>query len=361
VDEAKSVYPLMGISANVALVVAGAFIKFTNSALAHGSQLLSLRVLVGPPRRRPLPAGHLPCPWWQHRRLAPACPPAARPPARPLRPPRAPAGPDGAAAADVRRRPCAASGLPPRRKRSAALPPPQVATVLVTAAAMFLAKAFVDSRVIGPARAAEAAELAAAAASGDPAAMAAAAAAAAPRGKKKKGKGSIAESLEVGGTEQHVELAQVRYALLARWHAVVWPASQPWLLSHKRPSNDPVAPPCPQPPTQMRSSLGRSSSRALEPDHDPRPSLPPPPPRRFKKVLKNSPKIRNLALLVMSYGVGHRLFEFAWKGQLRVLHTSMVGAAALAAARTAPPGLAWPAALLLLDARQACRARQAAA
>jgi AAA family ATP:ADP antiporter len=30
-------------------------------------------------------------------------------------------------------------------------------------------------------------------------------------------------------------------------------------------------------------------------------------------VLKNSPKIRNLALLVMSYGVGHRLFEFAWK------------------------------------------------
>jgi hypothetical protein len=34
----------------------------------------------------------------------------------------------------------------------------------------------------------------------------------------------------------------------------------------------------------------------------------------------------NLALLVMSYGIGHRLFEFAWKGQLRVLHTSMVRA-----------------------------------
>ncbi|KAK9820325.1 hypothetical protein WJX72_008977 [[Myrmecia] bisecta] len=39
-------------------------------------------------------------------------------------------------------------------------------------------------------------------------------------------------------------------------------------------------------------------------------------------VLKGSPKIRNLALLVMSYGVSHRLFEFAWKGQLRVLYPS---------------------------------------
>ena len=27
----------------------------------------------------------------------------------------------------------------------------------------------------------------------------------------------------------------------------------------------------------------------------------------------------NLALLVVSYGVSHRLFEFAWKGQLRAL------------------------------------------
>lgn len=39
-------------------------------------------------------------------------------------------------------------------------------------------------------------------------------------------------------------------------------------------------------------------------------------------VLKSSPKIMNLALLVMSYGVSHRLFEFAWKGQLRVLYPS---------------------------------------
>lgn len=42
-------------------------------------------------------------------------------------------------------------------------------------------------------------------------------------------------------------------------------------------------------------------------------------------VLKNSPKIRNLALLVMSYGVGHRLFEFAWKGQLRQLYPTVQG------------------------------------
>ncbi|WIA15211.1 hypothetical protein OEZ85_001890 [Tetradesmus obliquus] len=42
-------------------------------------------------------------------------------------------------------------------------------------------------------------------------------------------------------------------------------------------------------------------------------------------VLKKSPKIRNLALLVMSYGVGHRLFEFAWKGQLRLLYPTVQG------------------------------------
>ena len=37
-------------------------------------------------------------------------------------------------------------------------------------------------------------------------------------------------------------------------------------------------------------------------------------------MITESPKIRNLALLVMSYGVSHRLFEFAWKGQLRILY-----------------------------------------
>lgn len=39
-------------------------------------------------------------------------------------------------------------------------------------------------------------------------------------------------------------------------------------------------------------------------------------------VLRSSPMIMNLALLVMSYGVSHRLFEFAWKGQLRALYPS---------------------------------------
>eukprot|EP00887_Chlorella_sp_A99_P005354 scaffold1.g5354.t1 len=37
-------------------------------------------------------------------------------------------------------------------------------------------------------------------------------------------------------------------------------------------------------------------------------------------AIRESPKILNLALLVVSYGVSHRLFEFAWKGQLRVLY-----------------------------------------
>ena len=39
-------------------------------------------------------------------------------------------------------------------------------------------------------------------------------------------------------------------------------------------------------------------------------------------VLRSSPMISNVALLVVSYGVSHRLFEFAWKGQLRALFPS---------------------------------------
>ena len=39
-------------------------------------------------------------------------------------------------------------------------------------------------------------------------------------------------------------------------------------------------------------------------------------------VILGNPRIRNLALLVVGYGVSHRLFEFAWKGQLRVLYPS---------------------------------------
>jgi AAA family ATP:ADP antiporter len=37
-------------------------------------------------------------------------------------------------------------------------------------------------------------------------------------------------------------------------------------------------------------------------------------------VIRASPKIMNLAVLVVSYGVSHRLFEFAWKGALRTLY-----------------------------------------
>ena len=39
-------------------------------------------------------------------------------------------------------------------------------------------------------------------------------------------------------------------------------------------------------------------------------------------VLKSSPMIFALCLMVISYGVGHRLFEFAWKGQLRLQYPS---------------------------------------
>jgi AAA family ATP:ADP antiporter len=47
VDEAKSVYPFMAIGANIALVIAGTYIRWVNSVLPPGSQLLGLRVLVG--------------------------------------------------------------------------------------------------------------------------------------------------------------------------------------------------------------------------------------------------------------------------------------------------------------------------
>lgn len=32
--------------------------------------------------------------------------------------------------------------------------------------------------------------------------------------------------------------------------------------------------------------------------------------------------IMNLATLVVAYGVSHRLFDFAWKGQLRAIYPS---------------------------------------
>ena len=46
VSEAKSVYPLLGIAANVALVFGGHYVKFV-SALSAGSTLASFRMLVG--------------------------------------------------------------------------------------------------------------------------------------------------------------------------------------------------------------------------------------------------------------------------------------------------------------------------
>ncbi|CAD7698815.1 unnamed protein product [Ostreobium quekettii] len=47
VDEAKTIYPLMGVSANIALVIAGNFIKFVNKSFAGGSMQLSFHYLIG--------------------------------------------------------------------------------------------------------------------------------------------------------------------------------------------------------------------------------------------------------------------------------------------------------------------------
>lgn len=37
-------------------------------------------------------------------------------------------------------------------------------------------------------------------------------------------------------------------------------------------------------------------------------------------IMRNSPKIMNLALLVIGYSVSHRLFDVAWKGQLSIVY-----------------------------------------
>lgn len=39
-------------------------------------------------------------------------------------------------------------------------------------------------------------------------------------------------------------------------------------------------------------------------------------------VVRSSSKISNLAVLVVGYGLSHRLFEFAWKGAVRTIHSS---------------------------------------
>jgi AAA family ATP:ADP antiporter len=43
------------------------------------------------------------------------------------------------------------------------------------------------------------------------------------------------------------------------------------------------------------------------------------------QALTASPRIASLATLVMSYGIAHRLFEFAWKHQVRVLYDTPAG------------------------------------
>ncbi|KAL6769658.1 hypothetical protein ACKKBG_A31875 [Auxenochlorella protothecoides x Auxenochlorella symbiontica] len=135
VNEAKAVYPLMGIAANVALVIAGSYLKWVNASVAHGNTQLMLNVLVG--------------------------------------------------------------------------------TVIAMSGVMAVAKFVIDTYVVGP------------------------------------------------------------YCSLDE-------RSSPKVLKKKK---------------KNKGSLANSLS-----------------------VLKESPKVRNLAMLVVSYSVSHRLFEFAWKGALRTLH-----------------------------------------
>ncbi|KAF8060041.1 AATP2 [Scenedesmus sp. PABB004] len=40
------------------------------------------------------------------------------------------------------------------------------------------------------------------------------------------------------------------------------------------------------------------------------------------ELLRSSPRILNLTLLVMGYGISHKLFGFAWKGQMKALYPS---------------------------------------
>jgi ATP/ADP translocase len=61
-------------------------------------------------------------------------------------------------------------------------------------------------------------------------------------------------------------------------------------------------------------------------------------------TIRGSPKIMNLALIVICYAVAHRLFEFAWKGQLRVLFPTAKaysGALADVAIYTGTPTRCW--------------------
>ena len=46
VADAKTIYPLMGIAANIALVVAGNYMKWVNRGVAGGSLAVSLQVMV---------------------------------------------------------------------------------------------------------------------------------------------------------------------------------------------------------------------------------------------------------------------------------------------------------------------------
>lgn len=139
-------------------------------------------------------------------------------------------------------------------------------------------------------------------------------------GKKKKKKGSLGESFsgEAG-------------ALRERWGQYRWAVP---LVSLVVPS---LAPPLlalsPQPPGA---------------DHAPNLPLPL---SRFA-VIRSSPKIMNLAMLVVSYGVSHRLFEFAWKGQLRVLYPTPQAYQSVLADVSIATGWATIAFMLLVSGRR---------
>jgi ATP/ADP translocase len=48
VDEAKTLYPKLGIAANVGLVLAGSFTRLVNEGVARGDAVLSVQVRPAP-------------------------------------------------------------------------------------------------------------------------------------------------------------------------------------------------------------------------------------------------------------------------------------------------------------------------
>ena len=208
VADARAIYPLMGVAANVALVVAGNYVKMVNAAVGAGSS-----------------AGA----------MAAANAAAA------------------SSASSASSTTAAAATAAAAAATDAAAPALRilVGTVVALSAAMCAAKAWVDLKVPRPPP--------------DPKKLA--------KAKAKAEAKAAAEAAAAASPEAAALLASSSEAAAAT-------------KSEKKKK-------------KKKKSLGDSLA-----------------------ALRAYPMISNLALLVVGYGVSHRLFEFAWKGALRQLHPS---------------------------------------